>query len=73
MDLALDNPQWLICFKTKPKQTKQFFFFKAIVKRIVLCAVVSSEKLFQIKKLTKSSFHSKIFLGMKQYDITALS
>ena len=24
-DLALNHLQWLICQKTKPKQTKQFF------------------------------------------------
>ena len=25
-DLALNNPQWLICHKTKPNQTKSYIF-----------------------------------------------
>ena len=27
MDLALNNQQWLICHKTKPKLTKNIFIF----------------------------------------------
>ena len=59
MDLALNNGQWLICHKTKAKQSKpinKFQIFREISSRVVLESDFKHHKLLSSIKFILSFF-----------------